>query len=45
MDKKIQAAAADYQELSRLMEEKEGAEARLMDLMEQWETAQSDLSN
>ena len=45
MDEKIQAAAADYQELSRLMEEKEAAEEQLMALMEQWETAQSDLSD
>ncbi len=41
LDAKVQAAAADYQELSRLMEEKEQAEAVLMDLMEQWEQAQS----
>mgnify|MGYP002609225513 FL=1 len=45
MDEKIQAAAADYQELSRLMEEKEAAEEQLMALMEQWEAAQSDLSD
>ena len=45
MDEKIQAAAADYQELSRLMEEKETAEEQLMALMEQWEAAQSDLSD
>ena len=45
MDEKIQAAAADYQELSRLMEEKEAAEEQLMALMEQWEVAQSDLSD
>ena len=45
MDEKIQAAAADYQELSRLREEKEAAEEQLMALMEQWEAAQSDLSD
>ncbi len=45
MDEKIQAVAADYQELSRLMEEKEAAEEQLMALMEQWEAAQSDLSD
>lgn len=45
MDEKIQAAAADYQELSRLMAEKEAAEEQLMALMEQWEAAQSDLSD
>ena len=39
-DEKIEAAAADYQELTRLLEEKEEAEMLLMDLMEQWEAAQ-----
>ena len=39
-DGKIEAAAADYQELTRLLGEKEEAEMLLMDLMEQWETAQ-----
>ncbi len=39
-DAKIDAAAADYQELTRLLEEKEEAELVLMDLMEQWEKAQ-----
>ena len=37
---KIEAASADYQELTRLLEEKEEAELVLMDLMEQWEKAQ-----
>ena len=37
---KIEAASADYQELTRLLGEKEEAEMVLMDLMEQWETAQ-----
>ena len=37
---KIDAAAADYQELARLLEEKEAAELVLMDLMEQWDAAQ-----
>ena len=40
-DPKIEAAAADYQELTRLLEEKEAAELLLMELMEQWEAAQS----
>ena len=40
-DAKIEAAAADYQELTRLLAEKDEAELLLMDLMEQWETAQS----
>ena len=39
-DGKIEAASADYQELTRLLEEKEAAEMVLMDLMEQWEAAQ-----
>ena len=40
LDGKIQLASADYQELTRLLAEKEAAEAILMDLMEQWEEAQ-----
>ena len=39
-DAKIDAASADYQELTRLLSEKEAAEMVLMDLMEQWEAAQ-----
>ena len=39
-DAKIDAAAADYQELTRLLAEKEEAELVLLDLMEQWEAAQ-----
>ena len=39
-DAKIDEAAADYQELTRLLEEKEEAEIVLLDLMEQWEKAQ-----
>ena len=39
-DPKIEAASADYQELTRLLEEKEAAEMLLMELMEQWEAAQ-----
>ena len=39
-DPKIEAASADYQELTRLLAEKEEAEMLLMDLMEQWERAQ-----
>ena len=41
LDADIEAAAADYQELTRLLQEKEQAELLLMDLMEQWETAQT----
>ncbi len=40
LDVAIEAAAADYQELTRLLSEKEAAEAVLLDLMEQWENAQ-----
>ena len=39
-DEKIEAASADYQELTRLLGEKEEAELVLLDLMEQWEAAQ-----
>ncbi len=39
-DGKIEAASADYQELTRLLQEKEEAEMVLLDLMEQWEAAQ-----
>ena len=39
-DVRIEAASADYQELTRLLEEKEAAEQVLLELMEQWETAQ-----
>ena len=36
-DPLIEAAASDYQELTRLMAEKAGAETQLSQLMEQWE--------
>ena len=42
LDARIEAAAADYQELTRLLGEKEDAENALMELMEQWEAAQTD---
>ena len=42
LDARIEAAAADYQELTRLLGEKETAENALMALMEQWEAAQTD---
>ena len=41
LDTAIEAAAADYQELTRLLGEKEAAEDVLMELMEQWEAAQT----
>ena len=40
LDVAIEAAAADYQELTRLLQEKEAAEMVLMEMMEQWEAAQ-----
>ncbi len=40
LDAAIEAAAADYQELTRLLLEKETAEAELLSLMEAWEQAQ-----
>ena len=43
LDRKIEAAAADYQELTRLLGEKEEAENVLMELMEQWEQASSEM--
>ncbi len=42
LDARIEAAAADYQELTRLLGEKETAENDLMALMEQWEAVQTD---
>ncbi len=43
LDAKIENSGADYQELTRLLGEKEEAEMLLMDLMEQWETAQESM--
>ena len=40
LDGKIEASGADYQELTRLLGEKEQAENVLMELMESWEQAQ-----
>lgn len=39
LEEQVAAASADYQELSRLLEEKEREDAVLSDLMEQWESA------
>ncbi len=39
LDVKIEANGADYQELTRLLGEKEEAEGVLLELMEQWEAA------
>jgi len=40
LDAKIEVSGADYQELTRLLGDKEEAELVLLDLMEQWEAAQ-----
>ena len=40
LDTQIEAASADYQELTRLLGEKEAAGSVLLELMEQWEAAQ-----
>ena len=40
LDAAIEQASADYQELTRLLQEKEQAELVLLELMEQWEAAQ-----
>ena len=40
LDADIEAAAADYQELTRLLGQKESEEMILLELMEQWEAAQ-----
>ena len=42
LDKRIEVASADYQELTRLLGEKEEAESVLLELMEQWEAAQEE---
>ena len=41
LDAAIEISGADYQELTRLLGEKEQAEEVLMELMEQWESAQT----
>ena len=38
LDEKIAAASADYQELSRLMEEKQEEETKLSGMMDEWES-------
>ena len=40
LDEKIAQSGADYQELTKLLTEKENQEAQLLELMEQWEAAQ-----
>ncbi len=43
LDKALEAASADYQELMRLTAEREAAETKLEELMTQWETAASQI--
>ncbi len=43
LDRKIEATTADYQELTRLLGEKEEAENILMELMEQWEQSSAQM--
>lgn len=45
LDTKIEAAAADYQELARLMEEKQQAEDTLAQMMEQWEALSCEMED
>ena len=40
LERKMDASGADYQEYSRLLEEKDAAEAVLLELMEAWEAEQ-----
>ena len=42
-DRKIDAAAADYQELARLMEEKTAEDERYAEMMERWEALSLEL--
>ena len=45
LDDAMDAAVSDYQELSRIIVEKDAAELVLLDLMEQWEKAQLEIVN
>ena len=45
LDGKIEAAASDYQELARLMEEKQTCDDRLTGLMDDWERLSSELED
>ena len=45
LDTQIEAAASDYQELARLMEEKQQAEDTLAQMMEQWEALSCELED
>ena len=43
LDRQLEAAATDYQELLRLSAEKQAQETMLEELMEQWERASEQL--
>ena len=43
LDASMAEAGSDYQELTRILQEKEAAEGELMELMEKWEAAQDNL--
>ena len=43
LDRALEAASSDYQELVRLTAEREEAENKLEELMTQWETAASQI--
>ena len=45
LDGKIETAASDYQELARLMEEKQQAEDTLARMMDEWETLSCELED
>ena len=43
LDRQIEAASSDYQELARLMAEKQSCDDALTGLMDEWERLSSDL--
>ena len=45
LDGQIEAAASDYQELARLMEEKQTCDDTLTGLMDEWERLSSELED
>ena len=45
LDRQIEAASSDYQELARLMEEKQTCDDRLTGLMDDWERLSSELED
>ena len=45
LDRQIEMAASNYQELARLSAEREDADEKLTDLMEQWEKTDSQIES